>query len=207
MRGYRNGSFCTGRGLPERESHLVAGLAARLQPLGVVPAAVDLSVLEEVDEIDQQLAAGGTLETLRVPTAALFGATGKHRDVSAADLPLALEKKEGFGWDEEEGGTLLEYPRSEARGQNQRGYLTVVGWELVQQLLDPCGVWAFGLCIRWVTCSGLSPGGTHAYSSEAQPESSSEMECLWKSDTSFVIIFSSWPGTERTACSSRTHLQ
>lgn len=58
-----------------------------------------------------------------------------------------------------------------------------------------------------VTCSGLSPGGTQAYSSEAQPESSSEMECLWKSDTSFVIIFSSWPGTERTACSSRTHLQ
>lgn len=58
-----------------------------------------------------------------------------------------------------------------------------------------------------VTCSGLSPGGTHAYSSEAQPESSSEMECLWKSDTSFVIIFSSWPGTERMACSSRIHLQ
>lgn len=62
-------------------------------------------------------------------------------------------------------------------------------------------------CNLNVTCSGLSPGGTHAYSSEAQPESSSEMECLWKSDTSFVIIFSSWPGTERTACSSRTHLQ
>lgn len=63
------------------------------------------------------------------------------------------------------------------------------------------------LCTLALTCSGLSPGGTHAYSSEAQPESSSEMECLWKSDTSFVIIFSSWPGTERTACSSRTHLQ
>lgn len=63
------------------------------------------------------------------------------------------------------------------------------------------------VCTAVVTCSGLSPGGTHAYSSEAQPESSSEMECLWKSDTSFVIIFSSWPGTERTACSSRTHLQ
>lgn len=63
------------------------------------------------------------------------------------------------------------------------------------------------LCMVGVTCSGLSPGGTQAYSSEAQPESSSEMECLWKSDTSFVIIFSSWPGTARTACSSRTHLQ
>lgn len=62
-------------------------------------------------------------------------------------------------------------------------------------------------CALAVTCSGLSPGGTQAYSSEAQPESSSEMECLWKSETSFVIIFSSWPGTERTACSSRPHLQ
>lgn len=58
-----------------------------------------------------------------------------------------------------------------------------------------------------ITCSGLSPGGIHAYSSEAQPESSSEMEFLWKSDTSLVIIFSSCPGTECTACSSRTHLQ
>lgn len=62
-------------------------------------------------------------------------------------------------------------------------------------------------CTLAVTCSGLSPGGTQAYSSEAHPESSSEIECLWKSDTSFVIIFSSCPGTERTACSSRTHLQ
>lgn len=58
-----------------------------------------------------------------------------------------------------------------------------------------------------LTCSGLIPGGTQAYSSEAQPESSSDMECLWKSDTSFIIILSSWPGTERTTCSSRTHLQ
>lgn len=58
-----------------------------------------------------------------------------------------------------------------------------------------------------LTCSGLSPGGTQVYSSEAQPESSSEMECLWRSETSFTIILSSWPGTVRTACSSRTHLQ
>lgn len=60
----------------------------------MVPAAVDLPLLEEVDQIDQQLAAGGTLETLRVPTAALFCPTGKHSDVSAADLLLALEEKQ-----------------------------------------------------------------------------------------------------------------
>lgn len=73
--------------------HLVAGLAARLQPLCVVPAAVDLPVLVEVDEVDQQLAAGGALETLGVPAAAVSGPTGKHRYVSAADLSATLEKQ------------------------------------------------------------------------------------------------------------------
>lgn len=154
------------------------------------------------------------------------------------------------------------------------GYLTVVGWKLVQQLLDPVSlpkavhvrhsvlrqaaevlvhlsgrreeeqtqprVTAASAFVATVernqvqntnlldlsrfprflllillptfvrftaTCSGLRPGGTQEYSSEAQPESSSEMECRWKSDTSLVIIFSNCPGTERTACSSRTHLQ
>lgn len=82
-----------------RQNNLIAGLAARLQPLSVVPAAVDLSFLEEVDQIHQQLAAGGALETLRVPTAALCCPTGKHRYVSTADLPLALQKKSRFGWD------------------------------------------------------------------------------------------------------------
>ena len=72
--------------------HLVTGLAAGLEPLSVVPAAVDLSVLEEVDEIDEQLAAGGALETLRVPTAAVSRPTGKHCYVSTADLPATLEK-------------------------------------------------------------------------------------------------------------------
>lgn len=150
-------------------------------------------------------------------------------------------------------GTTVEPAESTLR------YLAVVGWKLVQQLLDAVSLpwtahirhpvlrqaaevlvnlaqqrrarqvvklsslsnWKTYICMICffppsalqllrtlvVTCSGLSPGGTHAYSSEAQPESSSEMECLWKSDTSLVIIFSSWPGTECTACSSRTHLQ
>ena len=37
--------------------HLVAGGAPRLDGFGVVPAAVELSVLVEVDEIDEQLLA------------------------------------------------------------------------------------------------------------------------------------------------------
>ena len=59
----------------------------------MVPAAVDLSVLVEVDQINQQLTTGGALETLRVPAAALSGPAGKHRYVSAADLSAALEKQ------------------------------------------------------------------------------------------------------------------
>lgn len=58
----------------------------------MVPAAVDLAVLEEVDEVDEQLAAGGALETLRVPAAAVARPAGKHGDVAAADLSAALEK-------------------------------------------------------------------------------------------------------------------
>jgi len=38
------------------------------------------------------------------------------------------------------------------------------------------------------TCSGLSPGGTHAYSSSAQPESSSEVELLWKPGVTLPIL-------------------
>lgn len=70
--------------------HLVAGLAPRLHPLGVVPAAVDLPVLVEVDEVHQQLSAGHTLEALGVPAAAVARPAGKHCDVSAADLSAAL---------------------------------------------------------------------------------------------------------------------
>lgn len=77
-------------------SHLVTGLAARLQPLGVVPSTVDLSVLVEVDEVHQQLGAGGALETLGVPTAAVPRPTGEHRYVPATDLSAALEKKTCF---------------------------------------------------------------------------------------------------------------
>lgn len=38
------------------------------------------------------------------------------------------------------------------------------------------------------TCSGLSPGGTHAYSSKAHPESSSEVELRWNPKDIFPIF-------------------
>lgn len=41
---------------------------------------------------------------------------------------------------------------------------------------------------KFPTCSGLTPGGTHAYSSSAHPESSSEVELLWKPSDNFPIF-------------------
>lgn len=78
-------------------NHLVAGLAAGLEPLSVVPATVNLSILVEVDQIDQQLVAGRALETLRVPAAAVSRPTGKHCHISTADLSATLEKQMWLG--------------------------------------------------------------------------------------------------------------
>lgn len=74
------------------ENHLIAGLAAGLEPLSVVPTTIYLSILVEVDQINQQLAAGGTLETLRMPTAAVSCSTRKHGYIAPADLSATLEK-------------------------------------------------------------------------------------------------------------------
>jgi len=73
--------------------YLVAGGAARLQPLGVVPAAVDLPVLVEVDEVHQQLVAGAAHEAGRVPAHAVTGARRKHGDVAAVYLAAALRRR------------------------------------------------------------------------------------------------------------------
>ena len=54
-----------------------------------------------------------------------------------------------------------------------------------------------------LTCSGLRPGGAQAYSSRAQPESSSEVEFLWKSYMSLVTgVFSISSGISVRTCSS-----
>ncbi|TNN29514.1 hypothetical protein EYF80_060337 [Liparis tanakae] len=73
------------------------GGAARLQPLGVVPAAVDLPVLVEVDEVHQQLVAGAAHEAGRVPAHAAAGARRKHRDVAAVYLAAALRRRRRGG--------------------------------------------------------------------------------------------------------------
>lgn len=52
-------------------SHLIAGGAAWLQSLGVMPAAVDLPVLVKVDEVHQELVAQAAHEAGRVPTHAV----------------------------------------------------------------------------------------------------------------------------------------
>lgn len=57
------------------------------------------------------------------------------------------------------------------------------------------------------TCSGFSPGGIQAYSSRAQPESSSDVEFLWKSNINLFMVFSISRGIAVALCSSRGHLQ
>lgn len=63
------------------------------------------------------------------------------------------------------------------------------------------------LLIKNGTCSGFSPGGIQAYSSRAQPESSSDVEFLWKSNMSLLTVFSISKGITVTMCSSWGHLQ
>lgn len=48
--------------------YLITGSAARLQPLGVVPTAVDLPVLVEVDEVHQELVAHAAHKAGWMPT-------------------------------------------------------------------------------------------------------------------------------------------
>lgn len=45
-------------------------------------------------------------------------------------------------------------------------------------------------CVILLTCSGRRPGGTQAYSSSTQPESSSEVELRWKPEVSLLTFCS-----------------
>lgn len=54
-----------------KQAHLIAGSAAGLQSLSVVPAAVDLSILVEVDEVHQELFAHAADKAGRMPTHAV----------------------------------------------------------------------------------------------------------------------------------------
>lgn len=78
------------------QAHLIAGGAAGLQPLSVVPSAVDLPILVEVDEVHQQLLAHAADEAGGVPAHAVTRPRGEHGDVAAVYLASALEgEKEG----------------------------------------------------------------------------------------------------------------
>lgn len=74
-------------------AYLIAGGAARLQPLSVVPAAVDLSILVEVDEVHQELITHAAHEAGRVPAHAVARPGSKHSDVAAIYLPSTLKRK------------------------------------------------------------------------------------------------------------------
>lgn len=73
--------------------YLIAGSAAWLQPLGVVPAAVDLSILVEINEVHQQLVAHAAHEARRVPTHTVTCPGCEHSDVSAVYLASTLNRK------------------------------------------------------------------------------------------------------------------
>lgn len=58
----------------------------------------------------------------------------------------------------------------------------------------------FLMNVTFITCSGLSPGGTQVYSSSAHPESSSDCECRCGSGGGAAACLAS---RRRSACSSR----
>lgn len=79
-----------------KQAHLIAGSAAGLQSLSMVPAAVDLSILVEVDEVHQELFAHAADKAGGMPTHAVTCPRCKYRDIAAIYLASALEgEKEG----------------------------------------------------------------------------------------------------------------
>ncbi len=75
-------------------TYLITGGAARLQPLGVVPTAVDLPILVKVDEVHQELAAHAAHETGRMPTHAMTCPGRKYSNVATIYLASALKSRE-----------------------------------------------------------------------------------------------------------------
>lgn len=113
--------------------------------------------------------------------------------------------------------SLLQYPlvpqMSPTRGApatclNQQNELFLLNWnEEGRAGQRKTAQTTLALPIKNGTCSGFSPGGIQAYSSKAQPESSSDVEFLWKSNMSLLTVFSISRGITVTMCSSWGHLQ
>lgn len=77
--------------------YLVTGRAAWLQPLGVVPAAENLSVLVEVDEVHQELLAQAAHKAGRVPAHSVTRSGYEHSNVAAIYLASTLAGKNRKG--------------------------------------------------------------------------------------------------------------
>lgn len=71
-------------------TNLITRLAARAQAFSMVAPTVHLASMIEVDEVNQQLLAGGTHKALRVPTGTKACATGKDCNVPTSDLLSTL---------------------------------------------------------------------------------------------------------------------
>lgn len=71
--------------------YLIAGSAAWLQSLSMVPATVDLPILVKVDEVHQELIAHAAHEAGRVPTHAMTGPGRKHSNVATIYLASTLK--------------------------------------------------------------------------------------------------------------------
>lgn len=70
--------------------YLVTGRAAWFEQLSVVPSAVDLSIVVEVDQIHQQLATRGAGEARRVPALPRASPGSEHCHFSSVDVFTAL---------------------------------------------------------------------------------------------------------------------
>jgi len=77
---------------PVSRSYLIAGGAAWLEELGVVPSTVDLPVVVEVDQIHQHFAARGAGEARGVPAQPGARPRGEHCHFSSVDLFATLSE-------------------------------------------------------------------------------------------------------------------
>lgn len=85
------------KGCRPRQAHLITGTAAGFQPLGVVPATVDLAILVEVDEIHQQFLAHAADKAMRVPAFSVTRPRSENHDVPTIYLTAALLKRRAKG--------------------------------------------------------------------------------------------------------------
>ena len=78
--------------MQQQQQYLVAVDTSGFERLGVVPAAVHIAVLVEVDEVDEQLHADDADETRRVPAHVASRPTREHRQLALAQWFTALRQ-------------------------------------------------------------------------------------------------------------------